>query len=63
MLSPSVCKARFYDNCYFHFTGHMATKMAIVVCVIGLVLVSPVLPAYTKPHIIMVVADDLVSLL
>jgi hypothetical protein len=40
----------------------MVAKMALVVCFISLVLVSPVLPAYTKPHIIMVVADDLVRI-
>jgi hypothetical protein len=51
----------FVTNVFFPFPGDMATKMAVVVFVLILALVSPVSPAYTKPHIIMVVADDLVS--
>jgi hypothetical protein len=51
----------FVTNVFFPFPGDIPTKMAVVVFVLILALVSPVSPAYTKPHIIMVVADDLVS--
>ena len=46
----------------FIFSDGISTKMAVAVFVFIVTLVSPVLSAYKKPHIIMVVADDLVRL-
>ncbi|CAB4024043.1 arylsulfatase B-like isoform X1, partial [Paramuricea clavata] len=58
-FSRLVRKHKIHHKTSPALPGDIPTKMAVVVFVLILALVSPVSPAYTKPHIIMVVADDL----